>query len=236
MVNGFKKRKIQTDETLGQVLKLARTAKEISLEDAEIGSKVRAKYLVAIEAGEWQKLPSVVYVRGFVLAYAKFLALEKERTEKLFDKEYGFISTQKATSLGYKKLFSHRKVLITPKLLAYSFFSIFLLSMFGYIFYQIIGFAGSPTLSISSPSNNTVLESDSIDIKGLADTSDLLTVNNEAVAVATDGHFSTNVKLQRGINVVRVRATNKAKKETTETLTVEYKPSTAMLDDRGAQN
>lgn len=229
MVAGFKKRKIQTDKPLGEFLKNVREDKEITLESAEAGSKVKLKYLVAIEAGNWQSLPSMVYVRGFVLAYAKFLDIDKKETEQLFGQEYGFIDQQNSESLGHKRLFSNKKVLITPKLMVYSFFSVFLLFMFGYIFYQIIGFAGSPILRINSPSNNTVLEADNINIQGVTDNNDLLTVNDENVPVTTDGSFSTNVKLQKGINVVKVNVVNRAKKETSEVLTVEYKPKTAML-------
>ena len=230
MVSGFKKRKIITSKTLGEVLSAAREEKGLTLEEAEVGSKVRIKYLSAIESGSWQSLPSVVYIRGFVLAYAKFLDLDRDEIETLFAKEYGFIDKTPGENLTTKKLFSKKKVLITPKLVAYSFFSVFLLLMFGYIFYQVIGFAGSPLLRIVYPNNNTILEADTLNVRGVADNNDLLTINNENVPVTTDGSFSTNIKLQRGINVVKVKATNRAKKETSEIITVEYKPKTAMID------
>lgn len=236
MVSGFKKRKIQTQKPLGEFLKCKREEKEISLEEAENGSKVRQKYLEAIEAGHWQSLPSVVYVRGFVLAYAKFLGIDKSEIEQLFAKEYGFIEKQGRDNLSYKKLFTHKKVLITPKLLGYSFLSLFFLAMFGYIFYQIVGFAGSPILNITYPSNNIILETDTLNVRGVSENGDVLTVNNETVPVTDDGHFSTNVKLQKGINVVRVQAVNRAQKTTSEIITVEYKPQTALIIDSTENN
>jgi len=230
MVAGFKKRKIKNGQSLGEVLKNAREKAEISLDDADIACKVRAKYLKAIEENDWQSLPSLVYVRGFVLAYAKFLDLDQEEIERLFQQEYSFIGRQKTSELSYKKLLPDKKVQITPKLIAYTSLSIFFLSMFGYIAYQIVNFAGSPNLRLVSPFNNSVIESDSVDVRGITDNDTYLTVNNETVPVTTDGHFATSLKLQKGINVVRVKVMNRAKKETSEILTIEYKPKTAMTN------
>ena len=102
--------------------------------------------------------------------------------------------------------------------------------MFAYIAYQIVGFAGSPALRLISPANNSIIETDSVNIRGLTDNGDYLTINNEAVPVTTDGHFLTNLKLQRGINVIRVEASNRAKKSTSEVVTIEYKPKTVLID------
>lgn len=230
MVNGFKKRRIASEKSLGEFLKDARSQKEMTIECAETACKVKAKYLHNIEAGNWQALPSLAYVRGFVLAYAKCLGLARAEIEELFWREYGFIHSQDNESLSYKRTLGEKKVLITPKLTAYVTSAMFLIAMFIYIAYQVVGFAGSPALRLSDPTNNVIVESDAINVRGLTDTGNYLTINNEAVPVTTDGHFSTNLKLQRGINVIKVKALNRAKKETSEVVTIEYKPKTASID------
>jgi len=232
MVSGFIKRKINTGKSLGEFLKEKRIQKEMSLEDAETACKVRIKYLAALEKGNWKAMPTLVYTRGFVLAYAKCLGIDSKEVEDLFWNEYGFIDGQKGSDLSYKKLLDYKKVKVTPKLIAYTVFASFLLIMFGYIAYQIVSFAGSPNLRLTTPHNNSIVDTDSVDVKGTTDSDIYLTVNNETVPVTTDGHFATNLKLQRGINVVRVKAINRAKKETSEVLTIEYKPQTALIDLR----
>ncbi|HOX41859.1 MAG TPA: hypothetical protein PK263_06785, partial [bacterium] len=102
-------------------------------------------------------------------------------------------------------------------------------SMIGYLGYQVMSFVGSPNLKVVTPVNNSVIESDATNISGVTEVDTVLTVNNEKISISNDGHFSANVKLQRGINVIKVRAENKTKKETTEVLTVEYRPKTAEL-------
>lgn len=230
MVNGFKKRRIATPKSLGEVLREARDQKEMTIESAESACKVKAKYLVDLEAGNWQALPSLAYVRGFVLAYAKCLALDKKETEELFWQEYGFIDSQGKENLSYKKVLGEKKVLITPKLTVYTAFAVFLIAMFSYIGYQIIGFAGSPALHLMNPANNSIIETESVNIRGLTDNGNYLKINNETVPVTTDGHFSTVLKLTRGTNVVQVVASNRAQKETKEVVIIEYKPKTAMVE------
>lgn len=230
MVSGFSKRKIKTEQTLGELLKSERDKRELSIEDAELGTKVKAKFLLAIESNNWQVLPSLAYVRGFVLAYAKFLEIDRSQAIKLFENEARYNKSNQNHTLSYRNTIKDVKLLITPKLVGYLFLSFCVISMFGYIIYQVQGFAGSPNLKVLSPSNNQIVESDGAEILGITDTDSILEINEEVVPVTYDGHFYGNIKLHRGVNVVQVKATNKAKKETSQTLTIEYKPKTALID------
>jgi len=228
MVNGFKKRKIASEKSLGELLKKVREEKGFSITDSEASCKVKAKYLEDLEASNWQSLPSFAYTRGFVLAYAKCLGLERKEIVEKFESEYGFTNSQSGKNLSYQKTLGDKRVLITPKVAAYSTFGLFLVAMFVYIAYQIAGFAGAPVLQLMNPSNNSIVESESVNVRGVAENGDYLTINNQAVPITTDGHFSTNLKLQRGLNVIKVEASNRTDKETSQVITVEYKPKTAV--------
>lgn len=232
MIHGFSTRKIKSQKTLGERLRSARESLNLSLSDAELRSKVRAKFLVGLEKGDWTDLPSPVYVRGFALAYAKALNLDQGETLRAFDAELALKKTHDTNDFSYKvKMKSDSKVIITPKLIGYSFLSLFILAMFGYIFYQVLSFAGSPNLQVSTPTDNMVLETESTEISGITDSDNALTVNNEPIPVTNDGHFYVPLKLHRGVNVVKVTALNKVKKETSQVLTIEYKPKTAQADE-----
>jgi cytoskeletal protein RodZ len=228
MLSGFTRRKIDSKKTVGEILKSIRVKKELTLEQVEAGTKVRAKFLNAIERNDWKSLPSQVYIRSFVTAYCKFLEVEKSNILALLEAELNFQNLNR--DFSYKKTIKEVKFVITPKILGYASASLFVLFMFGFIAYQVFSFAGSPNLKIINPNNNTVIETDSVDIHGLTDANIMLSVNNETIPVTNDGRFSTNLKLHRGINVIKVKATNKAKKDTTEIITVEYKPKTALID------
>jgi cytoskeletal protein RodZ len=70
---------------LGQVLREAREAKGVSLAEAEDATKIRLKYLRALEEGQYDILPPSVYVRGFLRSYANYLGLDPEYVVELYD-------------------------------------------------------------------------------------------------------------------------------------------------------
>jgi cytoskeleton protein RodZ len=62
-------------QELGAELKRIREQKGYSLDDVQQATKIRTRYLEAIEAGELSALPGMVYVRGFIKSYADFLEI-----------------------------------------------------------------------------------------------------------------------------------------------------------------
>ena len=61
---------------LGDILRDARTVKGISVAEAEEATKIRQKYLQAIEESNYDVLPPSIYTRGFIRNYAIFLGLD----------------------------------------------------------------------------------------------------------------------------------------------------------------
>ena len=61
---------------LGDTLRDRRISLGISLETAENDTKIRARQLEALEAGEYSRLPNPGYVRGYVSSYARYLELD----------------------------------------------------------------------------------------------------------------------------------------------------------------
>ncbi len=67
------------DSQVGAILRQARNRREVELSEVEAATRIRARYLRAIEAEEWEALPGGVYTRGFIRAYASFLGLDGDR-------------------------------------------------------------------------------------------------------------------------------------------------------------
>ncbi|NPV66188.1 MAG: DUF4115 domain-containing protein [Anaerolineae bacterium] len=72
-------------ERLGQQLRNAREARELTLEEVEQALRIRARYLEAFEAGAYGDLPGAVQARGFLRNYARFLRLDEEAILAQFD-------------------------------------------------------------------------------------------------------------------------------------------------------
>jgi cytoskeletal protein RodZ len=63
-------------EKIGQHLRETRLGLEISLEQAAEETRIRLHYLVALENGDFEQLPSKAHERGFLRAYAEYLGLD----------------------------------------------------------------------------------------------------------------------------------------------------------------
>ncbi|PWK15486.1 helix-turn-helix domain-containing protein [Tumebacillus permanentifrigoris] len=62
-------------QELGTELKQAREQQELTLEQVQQDTKIRSRYLEAIEQGDLSVLPGLVYARGFIRSYAEYLGL-----------------------------------------------------------------------------------------------------------------------------------------------------------------
>jgi cytoskeleton protein RodZ len=74
---------------LGRLLREARTARELSLADVESVTRIRQKYLEALESGDFASLPRGAVARGFLRTYATFLGLDADEMLRRYGKESG---------------------------------------------------------------------------------------------------------------------------------------------------
>src|ERR687884_1070248 len=80
---------------IGPTLREARMRQRIDISEVESETKIRAKYLRALENEEWELLPGPTYVKSFLSTYAEALGLDgrllieeyKLRHERLSDVE-----------------------------------------------------------------------------------------------------------------------------------------------------
>ena len=61
---------------IGNSLREARLRRQVEFAEAEYGTKIRGKYLRALEDERFELLPSHTYVKGFLRSYAEYLGLD----------------------------------------------------------------------------------------------------------------------------------------------------------------
>lgn len=72
---------------LGALLRKAREQRGYTLDDIQEVTKIRKRYLEAIETGDYKVLPGSFYVRAFVKTYAETVGLDAEEVLRLYQKE-----------------------------------------------------------------------------------------------------------------------------------------------------
>ena len=72
---------------LGTILKEARIAKNLSLDDLQEITKIQKRYLIGIEEGNYSLMPGNFYVRAFIKQYAEAVGLDPEKLFEEFNNE-----------------------------------------------------------------------------------------------------------------------------------------------------
>lgn len=73
---------------IGKTLKEAREAMGLSLEAVEEETKIRRKYIQALEQEQFEVLPGRIYAKAFLKNYAKFLSVKVEEIMEEFKLQY----------------------------------------------------------------------------------------------------------------------------------------------------
>ncbi len=67
----------QPGETVGQRLRAAREAQQLTLDDVAAHTRIPVRHLASLEASEWESLPAPTYCLGFAKNYAAVVGLDR---------------------------------------------------------------------------------------------------------------------------------------------------------------
>jgi cytoskeleton protein RodZ len=82
---------------IGQTLRETRMRNRIDITEVEAGTKIRAKYLRALENEEWDLLPGPTFVKTFLRSYADYLGLDSRLLVEEYKQRFEGLSTMELT-------------------------------------------------------------------------------------------------------------------------------------------
>jgi cytoskeleton protein RodZ len=85
---------------IGETLREARMRRRIDMTEVEAATKIRAKYLRALENEEWDLLPGPTFVKTFLRTYAEYLELDPRMLVEEYRQRFERPSTQDLTPFG----------------------------------------------------------------------------------------------------------------------------------------
>jgi len=122
-------------EQIGQTLKNARLDLNLKIKDVVEETNISPVFLKALEAEEFDKFPSEIYLIGFLRAYAQFLGLDPQKViqaykgHKIAESETPLEELTKPTSFSWLRFF--KKIIIKNKVI---------LSLLGVIIFSVVAF------------------------------------------------------------------------------------------------
>ncbi len=201
---------------LGEQLTKLREKYKVTINDLSVHTKIQEKYLKALESDFYDKLPSPVYIRGYLREYENFFNLREEVLVKVFEKEYRiYININEKDEQDVEelsKIKTKSKIVVTLKFFIITFVSLIFLCIVGYLYYGVNKFVSAPWITIESPKNGLETDKKSIIITGFTHPDAILEIGGRKVFVDTDGSFSERVSLMFGENLINIKSKSSTNK------------------------
>lgn len=204
----FKTKEVRID-TLGEYLKQIREQLNFDIKTASILTQIKPKYLESLEAGDYDSLPSDVYIRGFIKSLARVYNLEEKVLIEQYEKEHGFTpKARPTTNIQTKKQFN-----FTPKTIIVLVSLLLGVLAVGYVASQIRSVLAPPLLELEEPGEDITIQGNTLVISGRAEVGADVTINEQIVLLDRNGQFTESLILSPGLNVIEVKARNRFEKE-----------------------
>ncbi len=204
-------------KTVGSILQEARREKGYTLFQVESATKIREKFLVAIESDDYSTLPSLSYAKGFVKNYSEFLGLNSRTVLAFFRRQTVDPGRSSLLPKGVDVPLNRSLFQLTP-----GRFVGLLVTFFAFLFLIYLGFQyrtihANPTLVVESPAiSGVVVTEKKMEVFGRTDPDATVTINGVSVLVRSDGKFFDQVTLEPGVNKLTIVATSRFGRTVTE--------------------
>ncbi len=220
-MSNFTQLPLARQHTVGEQLRSAREAQQLSLEDISQRIRVSVKYLDAIERGHYRELPSLVYARQYVRLYAKAVQLPWHTIASLYHDEVRVYAVQPGEGSSWRAQRSSRTTggayqqapLVIPRLFRYGAIGMLILLVIVYFVWEVVQFLSPPQLVILSPERDMIVSQREFEVIGETAPEAVVEINGQTVRVDPDGHFTERVYLQEGLNTLRVSSRSKHSQE-----------------------
>ena len=201
--------------SLPERLYSARERKGVDLYRAERDTKIRARYLGALERGDYKELPGAVYTKGFLRNYALYLGLDPDEVLDHWRRERGESRDAAPVIAVPRPITAPRPGLtFSPSIIVLAFLTVFVLAFGAYLALQVMRFAKPPSIAVTDPASAVIDVDDATTTYTLRGT----TLAGATVSIATpgrdpqqvsagpDGDWTADVELRRGRNQFDVTA------------------------------
>ena len=184
----------------------------MTIEKLEELTGISRHALAAIYNGDYKKMPSLPYLRGYLMKIAEILGIDGNQMWQTYKDEIN-------SKISIEDKLPHNRFAIKPKSLRKLVIGIIAVSVIIYLVFRIDNLLGIPKIEIINPLMDS-LEINEERIK--------LTINNEEIFVNEDGYFEKDFQLLYGENNIEFKVKRFLGKEVKLEKKVIYQPLTQL--------
>lgn len=206
---------------VGEILSAARKEKGWTVEELSKRIKIQERFVLALEASDFSKLPQAPFAKGFIRVTSIELGLKPEAMIAIFRRDFG---VNKQGNIVPRSLVETEEKRLRWSPLATTVMCIAIVATtFGlYLLFQLRLLVSAPTLIVDSPKDKSIV-STQIVVDGRTDPSATITINGQTIKKNKNGTFSQILQLPEGTHTIIISSAGQNKKETRIERTVEVK-------------
>jgi cytoskeletal protein RodZ len=207
-------------------LAAARERKGVDLVRAERDTKIRVRYLSALESGDYRDLPGAVYTKGFLRNYAIYLGLDPEDVLRQWRRERGEGTAPEPAIVPPRPIAEpSRPLQFSPSVVVAGLLTAGVVLFFIYLSAQLLRYSRPPDLAVTNPAQAVLDVSETMTTYRLAGTSSAgatITIRTPGqeqpyrTTALASGEWSLQVDLRRGRNQFEIDAVNPETGKTSE--------------------
>jgi len=194
----------------------ARERKGVDLYRAERDTKIRARYLAALERGDYKELPGAVYTKGFLRNYALYLGLDPDDVLLQWRRERGDAREPEPVIVVPRPIVAPRKGLtFSPAVVVAAIMTVAVVAFGAYLVLQIQRYVAPPTIAVTQP-RTAVVEVDeattAYTLRGTSIAGATISITSPSweqpllVSADANGRWTAEIDLRRGRNQFDISA------------------------------
>lgn len=213
-MSNFVAKRLNREKKLGERLKALRESYKIKISTLSKTLHISEKYLEDLEAGRYKDLPEEIYVRNFIRSYASTFGRDSAPFLDLYESELSTERIHRRPEHLVPAVTISKRDLLPGVLVFRIILAVILgLGLLTYLGFEVKRITSPPAIELFEPEDNTATKTGEIIVRGKSEPESLIQINGEDALTDAEGNFKETVRLQRGVNLIRISASKRRSKE-----------------------
>jgi cytoskeletal protein RodZ len=202
---------------VGETLQLARERKGVDLFRAERDTKIRLRYLSALEDSAYEDLPPPVYTKGFLRNYAIYLGLDPDELLERWRDEMDALRASERIAVAPPPqpiAAPGRRVTLTPGMFVAGLVALVVFAFIGYLAIQLLRYAEVTPVGLTRPADRvSTIDAERTTLEGTSGPGATIFIRGPGdlqyrTNADENGNWHQEVDLARGPNLFTITATD----------------------------
>jgi cytoskeletal protein RodZ len=211
-------------KTIGELLKSQRQHHNLTIAELAAHTKIRPDFLEALEENSFEKLPSAVFVKGYIKTYCSLFGVDDQPLLAILRRDFKESAAGQLVPRDFIKPMLKKRQMWTPVTMAVLVLGVIFLTLISYVGLQWYNIQKPPKLVLTEPTENQFVSA-TIPVSGHTVSDAIVTVNEQPIGIKSDGSFQTEVYLPKeGIHTITIEATDRRGKTSVVQRAVHVQP------------